>query len=43
MPVRVRDVLQMECLRDARLVVGERGLDAEVRRITVGEEPDLPS
>ena len=43
MTVRVRDVLQMECLRDARLVAGERGLDAEVRWITVGEEPDLPS
>ncbi len=42
MPVRVRDVLQMECLRGARLVAGEKGLDAEVRWITVGEEPDLP-
>lgn len=42
MSVRVRDVLQMECLRGARLVAGEKGLDAEVRWITVGEEPDLP-
>ena len=43
MPVRVRDVLQMESLRDARLLAGEKGLDAEVRWITVGEEPDLPN
>jgi sugar diacid utilization regulator len=42
MPVTVRDVLQMECLSQARVVAGERGLDREVYWITVGEEPDLP-
>ena len=42
MPVTVKDVLQMECLSQARLVAGERGLDREVYWITVGEEPDLP-
>lgn len=42
MPVTVRDVLQMECLSQARIVAGERGLDREVYWITVGEEPDLP-
>ena len=42
MPIRVGDVLQMECLSQARVVAGERGLDREVRWITVGEEPDLP-
>jgi sugar diacid utilization regulator len=42
MPVTVRDVLQMECLAQARIVAGERGLDREVYWITVGEEPDLP-
>ena len=30
MPVTVRDVLQMECLSQARVVAGERGLDREV-------------
>jgi len=42
MPVKVRDVLQMDCLSQARVVAGERGLDREVYWITVGEEPDLP-
>lgn len=42
MPVTVRDVLQMECLSQARVVAGGRGLDREVYWITVGEEPDLP-
>src|SRR5215212_5175912 len=42
MPVTVRDVLQMECLSQARVVAGEHGLDREVYWITVGEEPDLP-
>ena len=42
MPVTVRDVLEMECLSQARVVAGERGLDREVYWITVGEEPDLP-
>src|SRR3712207_4395241 len=42
MPVTVKDVLQMECLSQARIVAGERGLDREVYWITVGEEPDLP-
>ena len=42
MPVTVKDVLQMECLSQARVVAGERGLDREVYWITVGEEPDLP-
>jgi sugar diacid utilization regulator len=42
MPVTVGDVLQMECLSQARVVAGERGLDREVYWITVGEEPDLP-
>jgi sugar diacid utilization regulator len=42
MSVTVRDVLQMECLSQARVVAGERGLDREVYWITVGEEPDLP-
>jgi sugar diacid utilization regulator len=42
MPVTVRDVLQMDCLSQARVVAGERGLDREVYWITVGEEPDLP-
>ncbi|MDP9474582.1 MAG: PucR family transcriptional regulator ligand-binding domain-containing protein [Actinomycetota bacterium] len=42
MPITVRDVLQMECLSQARLVAGEKGLDREVYWITVGEEPDLP-
>lgn len=42
MLVTVRDVLQMECLSQARVVAGERGLDREVYWITVGEEPDLP-
>lgn len=32
----------MECLSQARVVAGERGLDREVYWITVGEEPDLP-
>jgi sugar diacid utilization regulator len=42
MPVTVRDVLQMDCLSQARVMAGERGLDREVYWITVGEEPDLP-
>jgi PucR family transcriptional regulator, purine catabolism regulatory protein len=42
MPITVRDVLQMDCLSQARVVAGERGLDREVYWITVGEEPDLP-
>jgi sugar diacid utilization regulator len=42
MPVTVRDVLRMECLSQARVVAGERGLGREVYWITVGEEPDLP-
>jgi sugar diacid utilization regulator len=42
MPVTVKDVLQMECLSQARVVAGKRGLDREVYWITVGEEPDLP-
>lgn len=42
MPITVGDVLQMECLSQARLVAGEKGLDREVYWITVGEEPDLP-
>jgi sugar diacid utilization regulator len=42
MPVTVKDVLQMECLSQARIVAGERGIDREVYWITVGEEPDLP-
>lgn len=41
-PIKVRDVLRMECLSRARVVAGERGLDREVYWITVGEEPDLP-
>ena len=42
MPVTVKDVLQLECLSQARVVAGKRGLDREVYWITVGEEPDLP-
>lgn len=42
MPISFRDVLQMECLDRARVVAGQKGLDNEVRWITVGEEPDLP-
>ena len=42
MPLSFRDVLQMECLDRARIVAGQKGVDNEVRWITVGEEPDLP-
>lgn len=42
MPISFRDVLQMECLARARIVAGQKGMDNEVRWITVGEEPDLP-
>ncbi|CAN5586008.1 hypothetical protein BH24ACT21_BH24ACT21_01830 [soil metagenome] len=42
MPISFRDVLQMECLDRARIVAGQKGIDNEVRWITVGEEPDLP-
>ena len=42
MPISFRDVLRMECLSRARVVAGEKGIDNEVRWITVGEEPDLP-
>ena len=34
--------MKMECLEPAQVVAGEKGLDREVRWITVGEEPDLP-
>ena len=42
MPLSFRDVLQMECLDRARIVAGQKGVDNEVRWVTVGEEPDLP-
>ncbi len=42
MPTSFKDVLQMECLAQARVVAGEEGVGNEVRWITVGEEPDLP-
>jgi sugar diacid utilization regulator len=42
MPTSFKDVLRMECLAQARIVAGQKGLDNEVRWITVGEEPDLP-
>jgi sugar diacid utilization regulator len=42
MTVTVRDVLQMECLSQARVVAGERGLDREVYWITVMDAPDSP-
>ena len=42
MPISFKDVLQMECLDQAKIVAGQKGIDNEVRWITVGEEPDLP-
>lgn len=43
MPISFKDVLRMNCLDQARIVAGQKGVDNEVRWITVGEEPDLPN
>lgn len=40
MKVTVREILQMEILRDAKILAGERGLDARIRNASVLEGVD---
>jgi purine catabolism regulator len=41
MPVTVAQILQLEVLKEARLLAGEAGLDRRVSSVTVGEVPDI--
>ena len=41
MPVSVRQILELDVLKDARLLAGEAGLDRKVNSVTVGEVPDI--
>jgi purine catabolism regulator len=41
MPVTLRRILELEVLRDARILAGTEGLDRRVSSVTVGEVPDI--
>jgi purine catabolism regulator len=41
MPVTVGQILELEVLKDARLLAGADGLDRRVTSVTVGEVPDI--
>ncbi|MBC7293588.1 MAG: PucR family transcriptional regulator ligand-binding domain-containing protein, partial [Thermoleophilia bacterium] len=41
MPVTVRQILNLDVLREARLLAGATGLDRPVTSVTVGEVPDI--
>jgi purine catabolism regulator len=41
MPVTVSQILQLEVLKEARVLAGEAGLDRRVSSVTVGEVPDI--
>jgi len=41
MPVTVEQILELQVLKDARLLAGEDGLDRRVTSVTVGEVPDI--
>lgn len=41
MPVTVGQILELDVLKDARLLAGETGLDRRVTSVTVGEVPDI--
>lgn len=41
MPVTVEQILELDLLKDARLLAGGSGLDHKVTSVTVGEVPDI--
>jgi len=41
MPVTVGQILELDVLKEARLLAGEDGLDRRVTSVTVGEVPDI--
>ena len=41
MPVTVAQILQLDVLKEARVLAGEAGLDHRVSSVTVGEVPDI--
>jgi purine catabolism regulator len=41
MPISVRQILELDALKDARILAGEEGLDRKVTSVTVGEVPDI--
>ncbi len=41
MPVTIAQILQLEVLKEARLLAGTAGLDRKVTSVTVGEVPDI--
>jgi len=41
MPVTVGQILELDVLKDARLLAGDEGLGRKVTSVTVGEVPDI--